>query len=55
MATVAETELEQKTSEYIAFVKDFAAKIDGDFIRRSEKVGFTFYIIDGDVTVEFSL
>lgn len=54
MATVSETELEQRTSEYMIFVRDFAAKLDKDFVKTS-KTGFTFYIMDGHATLEFSI
>ena len=55
MATVSEVELEQRTGDFINFVKAFAEQHKGDYKFRGQHDGFNFYIIDGDVTLEFSL
>lgn len=55
MATVPETELEQKTSEYIQWVKDYSAHKKGEFIIRGKHDGFKISCFDGDITLEFSL
>lgn len=55
MATVAELELEQKTSEYIQYIRDFAANADKDFMFHGSKSSFTFSIFDKDVTLEFHI
>ena len=55
MATVSETELKQKTSEYIQYVNDFAANIGRDIKIMDGREGFVFTIYDKDVTLDFSL
>lgn len=55
MATVSETELEQRTSEYIAFVKDFASNRSRDLVFKDKNDTFKFSIFDEDVTLEFCL
>lgn len=55
MPTVAETELEQKTSEYINFIRDFYGKFDGDYTFNGKREGFKISIFDRDVTVEFRI
>lgn len=55
MPTVPETELEQKISEFIQFVRDFSANKKGDYKFRGKREGFVFHIIDGDVNLDFSI
>ncbi len=55
MATVPETELEQKTGEYIQFIKAFAEQHKGNYRFKGSRDGFNFYVIDGDVTLEFHI
>jgi len=55
MASVTETELKQKASEFITFVKDFAINRDKDLKIVDKRDGFVITIFDKDVTVEFSL
>lgn len=55
MATVPQTELEQRTSEYIQFVRDFALNLDRDFTFASKRKEFALFILDKDVTLEFEV
>lgn len=55
MATVPESELKQKTSEYLAFVRDFAMNASKDVIIKDKRDGYNFYLQDKDVTLEFSI
>ena len=53
MPTVSETELEQKTSEYMEYVKDFMSNKKQEFVFHSRKADFKISLFDGDVTLEF--
>ncbi len=53
--TVREAELEQRTAEYINYVKDFAVNNKNDFVLKSEREGFRFSIYDKDCTLEFQI
>lgn len=55
MATVSETELEQKTSEYINYVKDFAHNLKGDYKFLGKRDKFVLSIFNEDVTLDFNL
>lgn len=55
MASVTETELKQKVSELITFIRDFAVNADKDFKVVDKREGFVITLFDKDVTVEFSL
>lgn len=55
MKTVSEAELKQKSSEYIAFIRDFMLNSDKDFILTDKREGFKISIFDKDATLEFSL
>ena len=55
MATVAETELEQKIGEFIMFVRDYAANHKGDFKVISKRDKAMILCIDRDVTLDFSI
>ena len=55
MATVSETELDQKISDLISFVKDFAANRSKDFHLVGKHDDFEFFIQGKEVTLEFDL
>jgi hypothetical protein len=55
MATISETELRQKTSEYILFVREFMVNSDKDFVLKDKRDGFELSVFDKDVTLSFEL
>lgn len=55
MRTVPEFELEQKTSEFIQFVRDYSANRKKDFTIKSERDGAVLSCIDGDVSLYFTV
>ena len=55
MASVTETELKQKTSEFIHFVRDFALNADKDVRVSDKRDGYQLTIIEKDVVLDFSL
>lgn len=55
MSSVSEIELEQKTSDYIQFVKDFASNRNKDFILKDKRGEFMFSLFDNDATLEFTV
>lgn len=55
MATVAETELEQRMADFILFVRDFAANRKEDFNITNKREGAMLLCIGGEVTLDFSV
>lgn len=55
MVTVTELELEQKTSEYIQYLKDYAVKTNRDLVYNGKHDGFRLSILDKDITLEFTV
>lgn len=55
MSTVAESELEQKISEFIIYVRDYAANKKGDFKLIGKRDNAILLCADGDVTLDFSV
>lgn len=55
MATLPETELEQKTTEFMAYVRDYALNKKKDFILRGQREKFHLSVFDKDVTLDFIL
>lgn len=55
MATVTEAELEQKISEFIMYIRDYAGNKNQDFVLDGKRDGFKFSMFDRDATLEFSV
>lgn len=53
MPSVSETELEQKISEFISFVKDFTANRRGDFVLRGKNDNFKIASFADEIVLEF--
>lgn len=53
--TIREAELEQRTADYISYVRDFAENTSKDVRIKSKREGFTFSLFDKDCTLEFSI
>ena len=55
MSTVAETELEQRISDFILFVREFHANRKSDFKIVNKREGAILMCIEKDVTLDFSI
>ena len=55
MATVAETELEQRVSEFVNFVREFAANKGSDFKIVNKCDNAVLVCIEREVTLDFSV
>lgn len=55
MATVAETELKQKISELIHFIRDYASHHANDLKLADKREGYQLRIVDRDVILDFNL
>lgn len=53
--TVREAELEQRTADYINYIRDFAENTSKDVVIKSKREGFRFSLFDKDCTLEFSI
>lgn len=55
MTTVPEFELEQKISEFCHFLKDYAARKEGNFKVVCKRDNALLVCINGEVNLEFNL
>ncbi len=55
MATVSETELKQKASEFIMYVREYMVNANKDIKLKDTREGFVLTIIDKDAVLDFSL
>ena len=53
--TPLEAELEQKITEFMAFVRNYAATTKASLTLKGERDKFTLFIHDNDVTLEFEI
>lgn len=53
--TVREAELEQRTADYINYIRDFAENTSKDVVIVSTREGFRFSLYDKDCTLDFSV
>lgn len=55
MITVTDKELQQRTSEYISYIRDYAVNAKKDFKIYGNHGEFELSLFEKDVTLEFSL
>ena len=53
--TVLEAELEQRTADYINYIRDYAENTSKDVVIKSKREGFIFSLFDKDCTLEFEI